>query len=69
MCIQGWTNSSLYLDTSDLSGILPIPPTLRTKALMQPNIPKVTSKALHQFLAQRKQTQFAAIAVHTVSEK
>lgn len=50
--IQGWTNGSLYVDTSEVSGILPIPPTLRTKALMQPNIPGVTSKAMHQFLAQ-----------------
>ena len=67
--IQGWTNGSLYVDTSEVSGILPIPPTLCTKALMQPNIPGVTSKAMHQFLAQRQQTQFAVIAVHTVSEK
>ena len=67
--IQGWTNGSLYVDTSEVSGILPIPPTLCTKALMQPYIPGVTSKTLHQFLAQRQQTQFAVVAVHTVPEK
>ena len=64
--IQGWTNGSLYVDTSEVSGILPIPSILRTKALMQPNIPGVISKSLHQFLAQQQQTQFAVIAVHTV---
>ncbi|EDR06924.1 uncharacterized protein LACBIDRAFT_328290 [Laccaria bicolor S238N-H82] len=67
--IQGWTNGSLYVDTSEVSGILPIPSILHTKALMQPNIPGVISKSLHQFLAQRQQTQFAVIAVHTVPEK
>ena len=36
---------------------------------MQPYILRVTSKTLHQFLAQRQQTQFAVVAVHTVPEK
>jgi len=67
--IQGWTNGSLYVDTSEVSGILPIPSILCTKALMQPNIPGVISKLLHQFLAQQQQTQFVVIAVHTVPEK
>ena len=64
--IQGCTNGSLYVNTSEVSGILTIPSILRTKPLMQPNIPGVTSKSLHQFLAQQQQTQFAVIAVHTV---
>ena len=67
--IQGWTNSSLYVDTSEVSGILTIPSMLYTKAPMQPNIPGVISKSLHQFLAQQQQTQFAVIAVQTVPEK
>ena len=65
--IQGWTNGSLYVDTSEVTGILPIPSILHTKALMQPNIPGVISKSLHQILAQQQQTQFAVIAVHTVT--
>lgn len=67
--IKGWTNGLLYQPTTEVSGILPIPPSIQFKAGLQPTISNPTTKVMHQYLATRQETMFAVIGVHTVTEK
>jgi len=67
--IKGWINGLLYQPTSEVSGILPIPPSIQRNAGLQAIIHNPTSKLPHQYLANRQGTRFAVIGIHSSTEK
>jgi hypothetical protein len=67
--IKGWINGLLYKPTSEVSGLLPIAPSICMAAGLQPTISDPTSKLPHRYLSKRQGTLFAVIGVHTIDEK
>jgi hypothetical protein len=66
--LGGWVNGNLYLQTTEIFGILPVPPPVQTAIGMlvyTPDLPPVK----HGYLAKKQNTRFAVLAVHTQAEK
>ena len=69
--ITGWVNGNLFLPTSEVLGILPIPEEIRHSSGMAEYLrlsQNPTQKQKHHFLAQRQGTRKAILPVHTTAE-
>ena len=67
--ITGWVNGNLFLPTSEVLGILPIPEEIRHSCGMAEYLPvSLTQRKKHHFLAQRQGTRKAILPVHTAAE-
>ncbi|KAF8056942.1 hypothetical protein FPV67DRAFT_1637573 [Lyophyllum atratum] len=67
--ITGWVNGNLYQQTSEVSGILPIPDDVRRNSGMSEFDPVLDSKQHHHFLAAMQGTRKPILPIHTLAEK
>lgn len=67
--LNNWTNGNLYIPTSEVSGVLPIPPSVRIASGMGDFNPSMDSKQRHRFLAGRQGTRKPVLPVHTQQER
>jgi hypothetical protein len=69
--VTGWVNGSLYKQTAEVSGILPIPDDVCQESGMVKFVPLPpdNKKQRHQFLAQKQGVQKAALPIHTEEER
>ncbi|KAH9483209.1 hypothetical protein JR316_0005313 [Psilocybe cubensis] len=67
--LTGWVNGNLYMQTSEVLGILPIPLEIRTSAGMTEYTPSLDRRQKHAFLAQMQKTRKPILPVHNPDEK
>ena len=69
--ITGWVNGSLYKQTTEVSGILPIPDDVRQDSSMAKFVllPPDNKKQRHQFLARKQGIRKPALPIHTEEER
>ena len=66
----GWVNGDLYVQTTEVYGILPVPDNVLLSAGMlaydraHPSLPQ-----RHHYLAKKQNTRFAVLTLHTDEEK
>ncbi|KAJ7200900.1 hypothetical protein C8J57DRAFT_1627132, partial [Mycena rebaudengoi] len=64
-----WVNGNLYVRTSEVSGVLTIPPTVRAASGMGIYNPLTDWQQRHKFLASRQGTRKPVLPVHTPEER
>lgn len=69
MKITGWVNGNLYVPTTEVIGILPIPDDVRIESGMSEYIPSVDSQQRHAFLAEMQGTHKPVLPVNNTAEK
>lgn len=67
--LTGWVNGNLYMPTSEVAGVLPIPEDVRVKSGMGPYIASLHSKQRHHYLAFLQGTRKAILPIHSPEEK
>ncbi|KAJ7106160.1 hypothetical protein C8R44DRAFT_745248 [Mycena epipterygia] len=67
--LNNWINENLYILTSEVSGILPIPASVRIASGMGEYNPSTDSKQHHQFLASHQGTWKPVLPVNTPEER
>jgi hypothetical protein len=67
-CVSGWVNGNLYVPTTEVFGILPIPEDVRIKhGLLAYD--DISPPSQYAYLAQKQNTKYAVLTVHTPVEK
>ncbi|KAJ7586925.1 hypothetical protein C8J56DRAFT_1051224 [Mycena floridula] len=66
--LTGWVNGNLYVPTTEIQGILPIPASVRASCGMEEFDPN-TPKQPHHFLASLQQTRKAVLPIHSKEER
>ncbi|KAJ7769226.1 hypothetical protein DFH07DRAFT_769122 [Mycena maculata] len=69
LTVKNWINGHLYIPTSEVSGVLLIPPSVRSASGMGDFNPTTDSKQRHRFLASRQGTRKPVLPVHTPEEQ
>ncbi|KAF8867530.1 hypothetical protein CPB84DRAFT_1859325 [Gymnopilus junonius] len=67
--ISGWVNGNLYVPTTEILGILPIPEDIRRDCDMAPYDPLLHRSQQHYFLAEMQGTCKPILPIHTSAEK
>jgi hypothetical protein len=67
--ISGWVNGNLYVPTTEVLGILPIPEDIRRDCAMAPYDPLLHRSQKHYFLAEMQGTRKPILPIHTLAEK
>jgi hypothetical protein len=67
--ITNWVNGNLYQKASESSGILPIPPDIRSQSGMSEYNPLLDAKQPHHFLAELQGTRKPILPIHTSEER
>jgi len=67
--LSGWVNGNLYVQTTETSGILPVPPDICAQCGMQEYNELLGSKQPHRFLAAMQGTRKPILPVHSDEEK
>ncbi|KAG6825492.1 hypothetical protein H0H92_003568 [Tricholoma furcatifolium] len=65
----GWVNGNLYQPTSEVAGVLPIPPDIRAQSAMGRYIGALHSKQRHSFLASMQGTRKPVLPIHNSHER
>ena len=68
MRLTGWVNTNLYVQTTEVLGVLPIPANIRTESGMADYQPEIDSKQKHHFLAKMQGTRKPVLPVHSTAE-
>jgi hypothetical protein len=66
--IVGWVNGNMYVPTSEVFGILPIPPDIRFESGIPEYLQPSQPPQRFEFLASKQGTQKAVLPVHTPQE-
>jgi hypothetical protein len=67
--ISGWVNGNLYIPTTEVLGILPIPESIRVGSAMRPYDAAFDRRQKHSFLARIQGTHKPILPIHTSAEK
>jgi len=67
--MSGWVNGNLYIPTSEVLGIIPIPPYIQQASGMAEFSPTLDRKQQHGFLAELQRTRKPVLPIHTPSER
>ncbi|XP_006455796.1 hypothetical protein AGABI2DRAFT_76999 [Agaricus bisporus var. bisporus H97] len=67
--ISGWVNGNLYVPTTEVIGILPIPDDIREQSAMAPYVHSANSQQKHSFIALMQGTRKPVLPVHTHAEE
>ncbi|EKM74532.1 hypothetical protein AGABI1DRAFT_95562 [Agaricus bisporus var. burnettii JB137-S8] len=67
--ISGWVNGNLYVPTTEVIGILPIPEDIRGQSAMAPYVHSANSQQKHSFIASMQGTRKPVLPVHTHAEE
>jgi len=66
--MSGWVNGNLYIPTSEVLGIIPIPAHVQQASGMAEFSPTLDRKQRHGFLAELQHTRKPVLPIHTPSE-
>jgi hypothetical protein len=67
--LTGWSNTSLYVSSSEIFGILPVPESLAKGLDMQTFHSSIDAGSRHRYLASRQGTRYAVTVIHTIAER
>lgn len=67
--ITGWVNGNFYLPSTEVLGILPVPPEIQSTSGMTEYLPSLGTKWRHKFLAEMQGTNKAILPIHNHTEK
>ncbi|KAK0246140.1 hypothetical protein EDD85DRAFT_944545 [Armillaria nabsnona] len=66
--VTGWINGDLYIPTTEVFGILPIPTSIQVSSAIT-SFNEVDPPKKFQYLARKQGTRFTVLTVHTAEEK
>jgi hypothetical protein len=67
--LAGWVNGNLYVPTTEVFGILAVPPDIRNQCGMQEFNELLDSKQPHHFLASKQGTRKPILPIHSSEEQ
>jgi len=67
--MSGWVNGNLYLPTSEVLGVIPVPAHVRQASGMAEFSPTLDCKQRHGFLAELQRTRKPVLPIHTPTER